>query len=166
VTSRIPATTTPNGNGNGNGNNPLFSTTGGGPGGLFPPTNGNVGPDPNVKFDEASYTQLIAVVGQVRDTLDDATHDDVTYLDAELLLQPSNQTWEPATKLLERGGNFGSSVDTESKSLEKTLKTFHESLQLAKEVFKETDDLAAYDATKFTTAYPGFNNGGLPGGAV
>jgi hypothetical protein len=169
--TRIPANTNGNGSGNANGNgngsnNPLFSTTGGGPGGLVPPTNGNVGPDPNIKFDEASYTQLTSVIGGVRDTLDDATHDDVTYLDAELLLQPSNQTWEPATKLVERGGNFGSSVDTESKSLEKTLKTFHESLQLAKEVFKETDDLAAYDASKFTMNYPGFNNGGLPGGAV
>jgi hypothetical protein len=106
------------------------------------------------------------VIGGVRDTLDDATHDDVTYLDAELLVQPSNQTWEPATKLVTRGGNFGGSVDTESKSLEKTLKTFHEALQLAKEVFKETDDLAAYDASKFTMNYPGFNNGGLPGGVV
>jgi hypothetical protein len=168
----MPATVqNPSGNGTGNGagngsTNPLFSTGGGGPtGGLVPPSNGNVGPDPNVKFDEAAFNQLIAVVGGVRDTIGKATRDDVTYLDAELLVQPNNQTWDPAVKLVQRGGIFGGSVDTENTSLEKTLKTFHESLQLAKEVFKETDDLAAYDATRFTTAYPGFNSGGMPGGA-
>ncbi|MDQ3789993.1 MAG: hypothetical protein M3422_22470 [Actinomycetota bacterium] len=152
-----------NGTGTGNGSP---SSTSGGPGGLFPPSsNGNVGPDPNVKFDEAAFNQLIAVVGGVRDTVGKATRDDVTYLDAELLVQPNNQTWDAAVKLVQRGGKFGGSVDTENTSLEKTLKTFHESLQLAKEVFKETDDLAAYDATRFTTAYPGFNSGGMPGGA-
>lgn len=170
---RIPGNPAGNGNTNGNGNgntngntNNPFTTSGGGPGGLFPPTDGNVGPDPNVKFDENAYNQLTAIVGEVRATLGKATRDDVTFLDAELLVQPEGQTWTPATKLVQRGGIFGGSVDTESTSLEKTLKTFHESLQLAKEVFKETDDLAAYDASKFTTAYPGFNNGGLPGGSV
>ncbi|GAB1515279.1 ICP22 family protein [Actinophytocola sp. KF-1] len=159
----MPATVSnPGANG---GTNPLFPTGGTGAGGAFPGNNGNVGPDPNVKFDETAFNQLIAVVGGVRDTIGKATRNDITYLDSELLVQPNNQTWEPATKLVTRGGLFGGSVDTENTSLEKTLKTFHESLQLAKEVFKETDDLAAYDATRFTTAYPGFNSGGLPGGA-
>jgi hypothetical protein len=127
------------------------------------PPNGNVGPDPNIKFDEAQYSTLIGVIAEVSRTLDDATSIDVVYLDAELHLQPTGQTWEPAVNLVTRGGRFGGSVDTESTNLAKTLSTFHTALEQAKEVFKETDDLAAYDATRFTSEYPGFNSGGLPG---
>jgi len=127
------------------------------------PPDGNVGPDPNIKFDEAQYLQLIGVIAEVNRTLDDATSIDVTYLDAELHLQPTGQTWEPAVNLVTRGGRFGGSVDTESTNLAKTLSTFHTALEQAKEVFKETDDLAAYDATRFSSEYPGFNSGGLPG---
>lgn len=128
------------------------------------PPDGNVGPDPNLKFDEAQYGQLINVIGEVKTSLNKAGYIDVTFLDAELKLQPTGQTWEPAVNLVTRGGTFGGSVDTENASLEKTLSTFHSALEQAKEVFKETDDLAAYDATTFTTEYPGFGGtGGMPG---
>lgn len=129
------------------------------PGATGIPQDGNVGPDPNVKFDEASFNQLIGVIGGMKSTLDDAYMIDVVYLDAELLLQPNGQKWDPAVKLVTRGGNFGGSVETQSESLGKTLSTFHSALEQAKAVFKDTDDLAAYDATKFTTEYPGFSSG-------
>ena len=146
-------------------------TSGGNPytgGSLFPgstgqgggvPKDGNVGPDPNVKFDEASYNQLSAVISGMKSTLDDAYKIDVVYLDDELLLQPDAQKWVPAQKLVKRGGIFGGSVKRESDALEKTLSTFHQALEQAKAVFKETNDLAAYDATKFTSEYPGFASG-------
>ena len=131
----------------------------GAPGATGVPQDGNVGPDPNVKFDEASFNQLIGVIGGMKSTLDDAYMIDVVYLDAELLLQPTGQKWDPAVKLVTRGGNFGGSVETQSEALGKTLSTFHSALEQAKAVFKDTDDLAAYDATKFTTEYPGFSSG-------
>lgn len=156
----VPATGgTQPGGGNGTYNFPGTNGYGGNTG----PLSGNVGPDPNIKFDEAQYTQLMGVIAQVSTSLDDATSIDVTYLDAELKLQPSGQTWEPAVNLVTRGGRFGGSVDTETTNLAKTLSTFHTALESAKEVFKETDDLAAYDATRFSSDYPGFNSGGLPG---
>lgn len=123
------------------------------------PQDGNVGPDPNIKFDEASFNQLSAVIGGMKSTLDDSYKIDVVYLDEELLLQPDGQKWAPAQKLVKRGGIFGGSVKRESDALEKTLSTFHQALEQAKAVFKETNDLAAYDATKFTTEYPGFTSG-------
>jgi hypothetical protein len=140
--------------------NPFVLPGTGSYGGGTVPTDGNVGPDPNIKFDEAQYNQLIGVIAGVQGTLDDATSIDVTYLDAELRLQPNGQTWEYATNLVTRGGRFGASVDTESTNLEKSLKSFHAALEQAKEVFKETDDLAAYDATRFSTDYPGFGSSG------
>jgi hypothetical protein len=123
------------------------------------PQDGNVGPDPNIKFDEASYNQLIAVIGGMKSGLDDSYKIDVVYLDSELLVQPDGQKWPPAQKLVSRGGLFGGSVKRESDALEKSLSTFHTALEQAKGVFKETNDLAAYDATKFTSEYGGFTSG-------
>ncbi|MDA3649898.1 hypothetical protein LZ318_24860 [Saccharopolyspora indica] len=123
------------------------------------PPNGDVGPDPNIQFDEAQYTALIAVIGEIKAGARKAiTHNDV-YLDAELQLQPMNQTWEPAQKLVKWGGNFGGTVDTENKNLRKKLTQLESGLEKAKVVFKDTDDLAAYDVTKFTTEFPGFTGG-------
>ncbi|RKT83059.1 hypothetical protein SAMN05421805_11780 [Saccharopolyspora antimicrobica] len=123
------------------------------------PPNGDVGPDPNIQFDEAQYTALIAVIGEIKAGARKAiTHNDV-YLDAELLLQPMSQTWEPAQRLVKWGGNFGGTVDTENKNLRKKLSQLESGLEKAKVVFKDTDDLAAYDVTKFTTEFPGFTGG-------
>ncbi|MER6992727.1 hypothetical protein ABT337_30005 [Saccharopolyspora hirsuta] len=133
-----------------------------GTGGL-PPTSGDVGPDPNIQFDEGQYNQLIAVIAEIRSGARGAIEHGGVYLDAELQLQPTGQTWEPATRLVKWGSTFGGTVDTENKSLRKALSQFEDALEKAKEVFKETDDLAAYDATKFTTEYPGFNSGGASG---
>ncbi|MDA3628111.1 hypothetical protein OU415_21940 [Saccharopolyspora sp. WRP15-2] len=133
--------------------------------GGMPSTNGDVGPDPNIKFDEGQYNQLLAVLGDIKSTVRTAPSQGPADLDAELQLQPTGQTWEPATKLVKWGATFGGTVQTENKSLKKALDTLHDSLEKAKEVFKETDDLAAYDASKFTTEYPGFTGGGMSGTA-
>ncbi|MFI7672973.1 hypothetical protein [Actinophytocola sp. NPDC049390] len=127
-----------------------------------PPTDGNVGPDPNVKFDEGQYNQLINVIADMEAGVFNSVVMGDVYLGSELKLQPSGQTWQPAVDLVSRGSNFGGSVDTQTTSLGDSLSSFHDALEDAKAVFKNTDDLAAYDATKFTTEYPGFN-GGLSG---
>ncbi|MFC4852604.1 hypothetical protein [Actinophytocola glycyrrhizae] len=127
-----------------------------------PPADGNVGPDPNVKFDEGQYNQLINVIADVEAGVFDSVVMGDVYLGTELKLQPSGQKWPPAVDLVNKGSGFGGSVDTQNTSLGDSLSSFHDALEEAKAVFKNTDDLAAYDATKFTTEYPGFN-GGLPG---
>jgi hypothetical protein len=124
-----------------------------------PPPDGNVGPDPNVKFDEGQYNQLINVIADVEAGAFNSVVMGDVYLGTELKLQPSGQTWQPAVDLVGRGSTFGGSVDTQTTSLGDSLATFHDALEDAKAVFKNTDDLAAYDATKFTTEYPGFSGG-------
>lgn len=127
-----------------------------------PPTDGNVGPDPNVKFDEGQYNQLINVIADVEAGVFNSVIMGDVYLGSVLKLQPSGQKWPPAVDLVKWGSDFGGSVDTQTTSLGDSLSSFHDALEEAKAVFKNTDDLAAYDATKFTSEYPGFN-GGLAG---
>ncbi|MER7081896.1 hypothetical protein SAMN02982929_03449 [Saccharopolyspora kobensis] len=158
-TQNTPGQNTTPGNSNYTGGGYNFPGMPSGFGNYQVPPNGDVGPDPNIQFDEAQYTALIAVIGEIKAGARKAiTHNDV-YLDAELLLQPMSQTWEPAQRLVKWGGTFGGTVDTENKNLRKKLSQLESGLEKAKVVFKDTDDLAAYDVTKFTTEFPGFTGG-------
>jgi hypothetical protein len=150
------------GNGGGYSPNPGANPDSGYPGGVpGGQPDGNTSPDPNVKFDEGQYLKLVAALDEIERTLKtEATFTDAVDLDAELPLQPNGQTWEQAVTLNERGKAFGGSVEAENDKLRTALQTFVDALEEAKEVFKETDDLAAYSSTAFVGEYPGIGSGG------
>src|SRR5690606_15578427 len=128
--------------------------------------NGNTTGDPNVTFDEASYRQLMAAIDELESTILKAIYSDTTHihLDNSLLLQPKGQTFDPAENLNSWANEFGSSVKSNTKKLQLAFDKFHRALENAVTVFNDTNDLAAYTASAFTSEFPGFGSSGGGGG--
>ncbi|MGW5050419.1 hypothetical protein [Actinokineospora sp. NPDC004072] len=123
-----------------------------------------------ITFDEEKYNRLLKAMDELeRSLLHDATTTPALVLDGEIVLQPGKQHWGPATRLVSAGTEFGGSVEAQNEQFRKALVTFRNALEVAKEIFKETDDLATFDIASFVAQYPDFNVGGglggKPGGA-
>jgi hypothetical protein len=114
-----------------------------------------------ITFDENKYNQLIKAMDDLEHgLLHRATTSDAAVLDNEILLQPNNQKWDAAITLVTKGKEFGGSVEQQNEQLRQAIVKFRNALVAAKNVFKETDDLATYDINKFVSEYPDFNAGG------
>ncbi|MDQ2589058.1 hypothetical protein [Saccharothrix yanglingensis] len=117
-----------------------------------------------ITFDEAMYDKLISAMNELETSLERkaTTTDDMT-LDADFTVLPGEPRFEAAVKLLNKGREFGGSVEQQNESLRQAIVKFRNALVAAKGVFKETNDLATYDAAGFIAQYPDFNVGGGAG---
>lgn len=114
-----------------------------------------------ITFDETMYNKLIKVLDELEyGLLHRATNSDAMPLDSDFKLTPEGQKWQPAIALLSKGTEFGGSVEQQNEQLRQAIVKFRNALDAAKAVFKETDDLATYDISKFIAEYPDFNVGG------
>ncbi|PPK70915.1 hypothetical protein V5P93_002774 [Actinokineospora auranticolor] len=115
----------------------------------------------HITFDETKYNQLIAVLDDMEhDLLHEATESPTNPLDGDFELQPGTQKWDAALDLVNKGKGFGGSVEQQNEKMRQAIVRFRNALVAAKDVFKETDDLAQYDITRFVAEYPDFNTGG------
>lgn len=119
---------------------------------------GNVSPDPNLKFDEGAYNQLLGVIHSVKIALQEkAARTGGMTIDADWkIVRPYGDDWPPGKDLYDWGHAFGESVEKENGNLRNKLDMFETALVSAKGVFKDTDDLAAYSASVFMSEYPDF----------
>ena len=116
---------------------------------------------PKITFDENRYNQLIAAMDDLEyKLLHNATDSTTIPLDAEFTLQPGTQKWATATALVTKGKGFGGSVAQQNELLRQAIVKFRNALEAARKVFKDTDDLAQYDISRFIAEYPDFNAGG------
>lgn len=114
-----------------------------------------------IVFDEAMYNKLIKVLDELEyGLLHKATSSDTIPLDKDFVLMPGSPKWLAAENLLSKGTAFGGSVETQNEALRKGIVKFRNALEAARDVFKETDDLATYDIKTFVQEYPDFNIGG------
>lgn len=120
-----------------------------------------------ITFDEEKYNRLIKAMDELEQgLLHKATKYGTTLLNSELTLQPGTQQWEAAKTLVAKGREFGGSVEQQNELLRQAIVKFRNALVAAKAVFKETDDLAEYDISRFVAEYPDFNAGGGFSGGV
>ncbi|SOD74978.1 hypothetical protein SAMN05892883_4175 [Jatrophihabitans sp. GAS493] len=112
-----------------------------------------------VKFDKASYLKLIAFVDGVNNDADTrflrATAG--MSLDDTLSsrLHPGSPAWDQASRVLTASDIFGTSVNTQIGTWVSNGRAWVNALNKATDVFENTDDLAAYSADTFVSAYPG-----------
>ncbi|GGS30371.1 MULTISPECIES: hypothetical protein [Actinokineospora] len=118
-----------------------------------------------ITFDEEKYNRLVKAMNELENgLLLESTTTPALVLDGDIILQPGKQPWGPASRLVSKGTEFGGSVEQQNELLRKSIVTFANALEIAKEIFKETDDLATYDIADFVAQYPDFNVGGGLGG--
>ncbi|GLZ38943.1 hypothetical protein [Actinokineospora sp. NBRC 105648] len=115
----------------------------------------------NITFDEGRYNQLINIMTDMEyKLLHNATASDTNPLDADFTLQPGTQKWQAAINLVAKGKTFGGSVAQQNELIRQAIVKFRNALEAARDVFKETDDLAQYDISRFVAEFPDFNAGG------
>ncbi|MBM7773656.1 hypothetical protein JOD54_003860 [Actinokineospora baliensis] len=114
----------------------------------------------NITFDEERYNQLIRVLDDMEDALRLSTDSDTMPLDSDFTVQPGTQKWQTAINLVTKGKEFGGSVEQQNELIRQAIVKFRNALVAAKGIFKETDDLAEYDITRFIAEFPDFNVGG------
>ncbi|HEY0537486.1 MAG TPA: hypothetical protein VGD53_03915 [Actinoallomurus sp.] len=111
-------------------------------------------------FDKDHYDQLITYLKGVDDdvnsdpgALGSSSHlklDD----SVDTMLHPGSKSWGAAQRLTGQAKTFGGSVQSRYTSIENEVRTFGSSLKDAEDVFKDTQDLATYDASQFSQNYP------------
>lgn len=117
-----------------------------------------------IKFDEAMYDKLIAVLDELEQgLLHKATNSGPLPLGSDFTVVPGSPQWQPALDLLNKGKEFGGSVEEKTEALRQALVKFRNALVAAKGVFKDTDDLAEYDISSFLAEYPDFQRGSMGG---
>ncbi|WP_447002026.1 hypothetical protein ACRAKI_19995 [Saccharothrix isguenensis] len=117
-----------------------------------------------ITFDEAMYDKLIAVLDELEQgLLHKATSSGPVPLNSDFTVVPGSPEWKPALDLLNKGKEFGGSVEEKTESLRQALVKFRNALKAAKGVFKDTDDLADYDISSFIAEYPDFQLGSIGG---
>ncbi|WP_026422141.1 hypothetical protein [Actinokineospora inagensis] len=115
----------------------------------------------DITFDENRYDQLIDVLNQLEDLLlHQATDSATNPLNADFSTQPGTQKWQAAQDLVTKGKHFGGTIDQQNESIRQAIVKFRNALVAAKGVFKETDDLAQYDISRFVAEYPDLNTAG------
>lgn len=112
------------------------------------------------QFDKAHYEQLINFLMN----LDSGVNHEPLFLGTSANLKldstlnprfkPGSQNWPVTKNLIAAAGVFGDSVHKRLVALEEDWRAFVKALKDAEEVFKDTEDLATYDAGKFAKDYP------------
>lgn len=112
------------------------------------------------QFDKAHYEQLINFLRSIDDGVNTDPMALGTSADLKLdnslatRLKPGSQNWDIAKNLATQAGVFGNSAHQRYTSVEEDLRAFAKALKDAEGVFEDTDDLATYDAGKFSQEHP------------
>jgi hypothetical protein len=112
------------------------------------------------QFDKARYEQLINFLRSIDDSINTDPMALGTTANLKLdnslatRLKPGSQNWDIAKNLATQAGVFGNSAHQRYASVEEDLRAFAKALRDAEGVFEETDDLATYDARKFSQEHP------------
>jgi hypothetical protein len=111
-------------------------------------------------FDKAAYEKLITYLTSVDDNIN--ANPSALGTTAELKLdttlstrlKPGTKNWPVVQNFTTAAGTFGDSAHQRYVAVEQEMRTFVNALNSAKNVFDDTNDLATYDASKFTGNYP------------
>jgi hypothetical protein len=121
-------------------------------------------------FDKDHYDQLITYIKGVDDDVNTAPGalgaTSGLKLDGtvDTMLHAGSKSWGTAQKLTGQAKVFGESVHNRYTAIENEMRTFGSSLKDAEDVFKDTNDLATYDASQFSQDYPDVGGSSGAGG--
>ncbi|MGI5229457.1 hypothetical protein [Actinoallomurus sp. CA-142502] len=117
-------------------------------------------------FDKSHYEQLLTFLKNI----DTDVEGNPQYLgpSADLKLDatlnsrfhPGSQEWSVCKDFLQQATSFGTSMHSRLANFDTDLRNFYSALKNAEAIFEKTDDLATYDASKFSQDYPDVTGGG------
>jgi hypothetical protein len=112
------------------------------------------------EFDKSQYDMLIShltIIDQALNTLPSALGPSADLkLDSSLSskFHPGSQDWAVAKNFVTQATTFATSAHNRYTATESDVRSFYKALKEAEKVFEETDDLASYDASKFSRDHP------------
>ena len=112
------------------------------------------------EFDKSQYDLLIKNLTVIDDDLNKSPWALGPSADLKLdsslssKFHPGSQDWSVAKNFVTQATTFASSAHNRYTAVENDVRTFSKALKDAEDVFDETDDLATYDAAKFSRDHP------------
>ncbi|KJE20392.1 hypothetical protein FF36_05291 [Frankia torreyi] len=101
-----------------------------------------------IRFDSGKYDQLITQLGAALKELGDGAAGPLA-LTADVQLQPSGQTWQPAVDLVGAGTALFGLISENNDSLKTGLGDLSTALAQGRSIFNDVEDLAAATAGQF-----------------
>ncbi|MBT0770187.1 hypothetical protein KIH74_14700 [Kineosporia sp. J2-2] len=114
----------------------------------------------NFQFSKAEYDALMAYLSDVDEVLNTTPQllgpSVDLKLDANLAtaIRPGSQSWTIAKQFATQAGVFGASAQQQYTLTETEVRAFLTALKNASDIFQDTDNLATYEASKFSQNYP------------
>lgn len=119
-----------------------------------------------VTFDSAQYDKLIKMVdGKEKELYDKflAASSSVRLApDMGTMVKIGSTTWPKLDAVIKKLEKLGTDAEARNKGMSDDWQSFVEEAADARKVFEDTDDLAKYEASKFTSEYPDMGPQGAP----
>jgi hypothetical protein len=112
------------------------------------------------EFDKSQYDLLIKNLTDIDDNLNKSPWALGPSADLRLdnslssKFHPGSQDWSVAKNFVTQATTFATSAHNRYTTIESDVRNFSKALKDAEDVFDETDDLATYDASKFSRDHP------------